>query len=167
MRSASEKRSSPFANQSGMTMIELMIYMSMVTIALVVMTSFIVDVSTNAAKTKTVKEVQQNARMIVSRISQDIRTAFDVVVDPTQTQLDILALDGSTIRSYQWDGQNLTDNGTKLNADGVRVNQPKFSEHGIAVTVEISVEQASTVARAAERASTTLISSVVPRPRIY
>lgn len=73
---------------SGFTIIELLIYISIVAVATTIFTSFTVDVVRAAGRALAVKEVSQGSRLILSRITQEIKTAKSVsAIDSDSIQL--------------------------------------------------------------------------------
>ncbi len=56
-------------------MIELLIYIAISSIALLVFVNFMVATSANAAKSRVAQEIQQNARLALDSLSQEVRGA--------------------------------------------------------------------------------------------
>jgi len=65
-------------NPPGFTIIELLIYLGIVAVATTVFTSFTADVVRAASRALAVKEVSQGSRLILSRITQEIKTAKSI-----------------------------------------------------------------------------------------
>ncbi|MFA5070565.1 MAG: prepilin-type N-terminal cleavage/methylation domain-containing protein [Patescibacteria group bacterium] len=166
-------------NNKGFTLIELLIYMGISTIIVVVLTSFMADVLKNAAKTKITKEVQQNARFITAKITQEIRNAQSINIDTFD-----LTLNNKTLFSLKDDGVyydddvsdadpalKLTSNQVKINRDA-DPNDPtqynsQFKPVSGTVFIKLTVEQASPNARRSESSQITLSSAAVPRASLY
>jgi prepilin-type N-terminal cleavage/methylation domain-containing protein len=64
--------------QGGFTLIELLIYMAISAMVITVLTSFMVDMTKISVLVKTRKEVQENARLVLARITNDIRNAQSI-----------------------------------------------------------------------------------------
>lgn len=56
-------------------MVELLVYLGITSIALVVFLNFMVDVSRHAAVARASQGIQQNAQLILQRLSQEVRNA--------------------------------------------------------------------------------------------
>ena len=68
----------------GFILLEKLLYITFVSIALIVLTMFLVDVVRNSTTAINAKEVQQNNRLILSRITQEIKTAKQITsLEPT------------------------------------------------------------------------------------
>lgn len=70
---------------AGFTLIELIVYLGIATVALLVFYGFAADVMQAAARIKTTSDVQGNARVVVSRITHDVRTTDTAIVKPGGT----------------------------------------------------------------------------------
>lgn len=162
------------SNPEGFTLIELMVYLSISTIAILVFTNFMADVTQNAAKSKVTKEVQQNARLILTKITQEIRTSQGIdmgqsVLNSDDGKLVIIRAGGSTTFDLV-SGDVTIDTGAGsevLTSNHVKVTELHFTETQNAISVDITVEQKRDTDRTHERDSITLSSTVVPRSTIY
>jgi len=158
-----------FKNNKGFTLIELLIYMSISTIIVAVLTSFIVDVSRNAAKTKITKEVQQNARILLSRMTQEIRNAKTVEsVAPQQITIKnysnqeiTFCLFENKLRYFVGTVCDATTN--SLSGDNVAVTNLIFGQNTDTISINLTVGQNS----GSINKSVTLSSAVVPRSSLY
>lgn len=70
--------------QRGMTMIEMLIYISLVSLMTIIFTNFTIDIIKSSSKALAMKEVNQNVRFIMSRITQELKTATDLESVTTQ-----------------------------------------------------------------------------------
>ena len=57
-------------NQKGMTMVESMVYFSLIVAISVIFTAFTADVVKSSVKSLAIKEVNQSTRMVMTRIIQ-------------------------------------------------------------------------------------------------
>lgn len=64
--------------KTGFSLIEIIIYVALVSIIAVSFVVFIIDVTTSSQKARVRQEVQQNARFAFQRITREIRAADDV-----------------------------------------------------------------------------------------
>jgi Tfp pilus assembly protein PilW len=62
-------------NQTGVTLLELLIYVALVSILAVVFVNFTLDIVGTSQKARVKQEAQQNARIALERISRTIREA--------------------------------------------------------------------------------------------
>lgn len=161
-------------NTSGFTAIELIIYLSIVTVAALVFTSFMVNVTKNAAQSKISKEVQQNARLMISRITQDIRSAKDIniaqsVLDSDHGKLALVTNTG--VSTFLWNNERAIYNDgsgpVDLSTDSVGVTKLRFEKDGNAVTVALTVQQKIGITEPSASDSISLSSTTVPRQLIY
>jgi len=62
----------------GFTFIEILIYLAIVSVFLVTAVHFTLDIIFSKAKSQSMREVQQNSRFVISRITQEIKAASDI-----------------------------------------------------------------------------------------
>ncbi len=62
-------------SEKGLTLLETIVYMALVSIVVLAFVSFALDVVGTAQKARVQQEVQQNARFVVERINHEIRSA--------------------------------------------------------------------------------------------
>ncbi len=159
-------------NESGFTLIELLIYMSLVSVTLLVLMNFVTDVTKSAAKTKITREIQQNARLVLSRITQDVRTAQTIptfsngntaiTFTNSAGQTELICLEAGEVRYIVGGGTCAT--AQSLTTNKVNVTQLDFSNSANAVTINLTVgknNQLDTIN------PLTLSSTVVPRRQLY
>lgn len=150
----------------GFTLIELLVYIGIVTMAVTVFTSFSVEVARSAGTSRAMKEVQQNARTVMSRIVQDVRssTAVALLAGGSELQADV----AGTPKRYFLDGGvlKLDDGGSVvgLTTPAVTVTGFQATASGRAYDVVLTVREASS---AATPMTTTLTTSVVARGALY
>lgn len=154
----------------GFTLIELLIYMGISTIIVVVLTSFMVDVLKNATKTKITKEVQQNARILLTRITQEIRNAKAItiqtpqrinLIDPLDNIITICLANDNAVHYLKGVGDCTNTDTNILSSAQVTVTQLNFSKiaNSNTIIVGLKVEEKNT--------ETTLSSAFVPRITVY
>ncbi|MFH0828730.1 MAG: type II secretion system protein [Candidatus Kerfeldbacteria bacterium] len=163
--------------QRGFTMIELIVYLGIASIALLVFFGFASNVMQSAARAKTASDVQENARVIMSRITHDIRTTDTATVSgskleltkatggiPTKTcyGLDLLNPDVALYGTCGTVGCVCTAS-TAISDKTVKVTTLSFSQAAPQIIVNISVEPR--VAGTAD--PVTLSTTVVPRSEIF
>jgi hypothetical protein len=96
----------------GMTILELLIYMAIATASVLVFMNFMVNVTHISARTKAMKEIDQQARYVMGRMVQDIRGA--TVVALNVDTLTITAPNGDTV-AYKYSSPTVQ---YQLNATG-------------------------------------------------
>jgi len=133
-------------NNKGFTMIELMIYLSMISVLVLVFNSFIVDVVHQSSRTVWAKTVEQDSRFILARIGQEIKTADTAAA--SSDRLDITRGADNIIIAFDSVGQsiNYTINGVteKLSGDSIIVNNLAFSLQGNMIDVVLDLENKNT-----------------------
>lgn len=72
--------------QSGISLVEMIIYIALISVALVSITGFSDNLTHGRVKARSIEEVQQDARFIMHRISVAFHNATDI--DETNTTLD-------------------------------------------------------------------------------
>lgn len=116
-------------NQKGYTLIELLVYLGIVTISVMVFTVFVVNVTKNSARAEMKQELQENARVVINRLTQNIRQAQSVGLAG-----GILTLNqGASVVTFQLDPVKNTVVYTDstgphdLTSDKVKVNAMTFT----------------------------------------
>lgn len=160
------------AKRPGFTIVEIMIYITLVTVAMVVMAKFVADVTVNAARSKVVKEVQLNAQITLGRILNEIRNSQSVVsVGATQLVLQANATDQVTISYNSVDSRvERLVNGAGmviLTSPEVRVTNLAFAAISIGVSVSLSVAQLSASAPGTYQHQAQLSGTAFPRQLVY
>lgn len=67
-------------NKRGVTLIEMLVYIGLVSILVLTFVSFALDVVGTSQKTRVKQEIQQNARFAMARMIHEIRSAGDLNV---------------------------------------------------------------------------------------
>ena len=160
-------------NTHGFTLMELLVYIGISTIIVVVMMNFITDVTLNATKVKMAKEVQQNARLILERVTQEIKTARQVTPPSSPyTRIDLTNQSGQPVAYYLSGGDFIYEynNGTQtvsLISNKVKVDQLSFTQNNKIINISLSLKQKNDNAPAAGKSEITLTSAVAPRVLLY
>lgn len=154
-------------------MVELLIYISIATVSLLVLMSFVVDVTRSASRAKIVKQVQQNARLVMSDVAGQIRAA-DSVDDASSvygSDLGKLALvKGGVTTTLERKSDNfIYYNSSQLSSADVAVTALRFTKIGAAgsngVAVTITLQPATSTSGA--NTPFTIESTAVPRSQVY
>jgi prepilin-type N-terminal cleavage/methylation domain-containing protein len=157
---------------NGFTLIELLIYMSIVTIGLVILTNFLADVTKNAARARTTQELQQNARLVMARLTQDIRTAdsIDTVSPSTEDHGSITVIKNSIPIAYSWDTNQVSYSynnsaASIITTNKISVSQLRFAQSGNTISIQLTFQPLNTDNPTLNQV--VLSSAVVPRPLLY
>lgn len=160
----------------GFTLVELLVYISVTTIALMVFVTFMVDVSRSAARARTVQELHQNAQFVMDRLAQEVRSSKVIIFTDPPSKFDVqvgsLALTTSTgdTHTFTLDTTNPLVGVIKLNGDeitnkkSVNVTKLMFTKAGSAVKIELQVKENTTLA---SPQSIDLQTTLVPRQEVY
>lgn len=121
-------------DQKGFTFIELILYITILTIILSAIVPFALGAVGSSAKSAVQQEVSSNARYISERIRHEIRnaiginsvssTSIDLATDDSLTNPTIIDLSGGNIRIRQ--GTSLPIN---LNSNGVVISNLIFTNY--------------------------------------
>ncbi|OGY46171.1 MAG: hypothetical protein A2731_03230 [Candidatus Buchananbacteria bacterium RIFCSPHIGHO2_01_FULL_39_8] len=117
-------------NGAGFTLIELLIYLSLTAVVTIIFTAFTVNVIKTGIRAVEDREVQQSTRFILTRITQEIKTAKEVIsVAPEQLILKnqdninvSFYLDSNTHVVYYNDGSN----DFPISNDAIKITQLTF-----------------------------------------
>jgi len=136
------QRSNGVKSRPAFTLMELLVYLGISTIVMLVASSFMVDISANAARNRASLEVQSNARLVISRLTQNIRTATSLTVTPTTLTVTVPAGTYVYTRSGAAVEETVAGIAAKITSDAVSVPQLAFSQSGNMVTIDLKVETA-------------------------
>lgn len=160
----------------GFTIVEIMIYVALVSVAMVVLARFATDVIQNSVRSRVIKEVELNAQLTLNRIAGEIRHA-QAISGVSATELTLVDVNNAQL-VLRYDSANsrvervLSGNSQSLTAPGVRVTSLSFNAIQISgvnkgVTVSITVAQGPVTSPVMYQHTTTLATSVFPRQLLY
>ena len=161
----------------GYSLIELLIYIGLVGVIIVIFTAFTADVLKTSAKALTIKEVNQSARLLLARITQEIKTAKTFSVSPNQIDLTYAA---GTPVTFSFDDTNDLVNyndgagNIQISNNTIRVTHLGFQQTVLqtypliqAITIDLTVEQKNPQPSSNQKYQLQLSSTVTPRPQLY
>lgn len=125
-----------FKTQRGFTLVELILYMGLLSIFLVVLTDIFVSIFDIKTESEATSAVEQDGRYILSRLSYDLRRAdaVNIPLNIGQTTDNLVLSVGATSYSYQESGGNLVINDGQpdnLNSSETRISAaPTFERVG-------------------------------------
>lgn len=137
--------------EKGMTLIELLLYMGLLSIFLVILTDIFVSILEVGNESDSTSNVEQDGRFVLARLSFDIRRATTVTV-PAQDQLQLVI--SGTPYTYSFSGGNLKiDASDNLNSSETTVTanslNPIFQKisnpSGVEDTVKIELKVESRI----------------------
>ncbi len=157
--------------QRGFTLIEMMVYAAIIVVIVSVFYGFVRDTIRIAKHAHAVKEVHQNARLLTSRILEEIKVLDSAAINSGRLELSRLNpvvneyfyLNSSDNTAYYNDG---TKDYALTNAE-VRVTQMQFSKSNKVVEIAVRIEQAGAPGQTAELYSYNATSTAVMRNDIY
>lgn len=117
-------------NQRGATLVELLIYMAILTVVMTFVTDFLVQTVETRLEIQAKSSMEQDQRFILSRLTYDIKRASSITTPASGTTDNlVLVLDGETY-SYQLAINNYqltTGSGTyNLNSSDIEVSALSF-----------------------------------------
>lgn len=155
----------------GFTLVELLVYIAVSTIALLVFVTFMVDVSRSAARARTVQELQQNAQFVMDRLAQEVRSSQAIITTEPPSKFNvndgILELTTSVgPHTFKLDTvkNTVTLNGSDITSTSVVVKKLLFTSLGSTVTVQLQIVEKNTPANPQ---SIDLQTTLVPRQAVY
>ncbi len=123
-------------NKKGFTLIEFLIYITLTTVALVLITSMVMGLFWSKTKLTTAEEVGQNARFVLERVSASMRNAEGIGLPEPEQSGGTLSLaygdsaKNPTVFSLS-DGNLMIQEGTgdqaQLNSEHVRMTHLEFT----------------------------------------
>jgi len=128
----------------GFTFIELLIYIGIVAVVLVLATSFAFDIIEGSIKNSSFREVQQNARFAMDRVSYQLR-------------------EGENPSIFSVTDEVLYENGIPLTTDQVKVVNFDIVSVADTYLIELEIEHLNPAERGEYRASVSFKSTVSPR----
>lgn len=158
-------------NQAGFTIIELLIYLSLTAVIITIFTAFMADALKSQKRTINSQAVQQESRFIISRVTQEIKTAREITsVEPQRLTLRNPA--NQIIQFYLNSGDGLIyfDNGAEispLSSADIKINQFNFSQEGDIIYINLTAEKEKTPGLPGGVYSLSSSSLVVPRGKLY
>jgi type II secretory pathway pseudopilin PulG len=155
----------------GFILLEKLLYISLVSIALVILTMFLVDVVRNSTTAINAKEVQQNNRLILSRITQEIKTAKQITsLEPTC--ISFIDSEDNPVNFYWDSGQEaifyhsgLED--IRISNSDVRITQLDFNSFDEVIEIKLELENLKPGNHAVNPYHLQSSSLVVPREKLY
>jgi prepilin-type N-terminal cleavage/methylation domain-containing protein len=94
------------SGQNGFTLIEQLVSLSLVVLLTVILSSFAADVLKGSARLGVYAEVQQNARLILDRIAQEVKTAE--AIDASVPGRLSLAMPDGTVHRIDYDPSGMS-----------------------------------------------------------
>jgi type II secretory pathway pseudopilin PulG len=154
-------------HKSGFTLVEVILYITIVAIILVGITNLGWGVVNNSQKSKIQQEVSDTARTISERIGYEIRNAQDITsVTPSSISLTNFPPDASTVISLVSGNVQIDKNGTggvNLNPVGTKITDLTFTNYSVGTSKNIgftlTVTQSYTGGSKIYKASTSIRSS--------
>ncbi len=146
--------------QKGITIVELLVYVGLLSIFMLVLVDVFVTILNNKLETESISTLNQDTRYIYSRLAYDIANA-DTASIPSSNSLNLVS--NGVSYSYVSDGSgNLLLNGSAINGLDTKVDSISFTK--IANTVKISFTIRSLVALTSGEQMRTIETTVGLRP---
>jgi len=160
----------------GFTIVEVMIYVALVSSAMVVLARFTIDVVQNSVRSRVIKEVELNAQLTLNRISSEIRHA-QAITNVSPTELTLVDVNNAQL-ILRYDSLNnrvervLGASAESLTAPGIRVTALNFNAIQISgvnkgTSVNLTVAQGPVSPPLMYQHSATLATSVFARQLLY
>ena len=123
--------------QRGITIVELLVYVGLLSIFMLVLVDVFVTILNNKLETESISTLNQDTRYIYTRLAYDIANADSASV-PSPNSLNIVS--GGVSYDYARDGNgNLLLNGSALNGLDTKVDGIIFTKIGNTVKVSYTV----------------------------
>lgn len=151
------------------TLVELLVYIGITAIVLVVFTNFAVTVTQNSARSKIIQELQQNARLSLDRLTQEVRGAQSVDSSTDYVgNLGTLVLNTTSgNRTFAVNAKNqLTLNTEPLTSLKVKVDKFKLDkDNTVPSTTKLTLTLSDTLSTPSQTIS--LTTSLIPHQLLY
>ena len=152
---------------SGFTMIEILIFISILIVILGISFSFILITFGNASKSEALKEVKQNGNFALSSMEKFIISAKEVECSVDRQSLDVTMLDG-TYTTFSCTSGKIASDSAVLTNDKVNISDCSFVctiEPGLPAQVEINftLSTVGSLLRANENSSLNFNTKLVVR----
>lgn len=121
----------------GQTVVELLIYLALLSIFLTVLLDIFVTTLNFKLQAEAASALNQDSRYILGKISYDVYNSDSFTV-PSQGELDITT--AGITKKYLVNSGDLTIDGTKLNSLDTKVNNLIFTKIGTTVTVNFTLQ---------------------------
>lgn len=161
-----------YKRQTGFTIIELIIYIGVIGLVLTAVTVFGVDLIKSKNKTELLRETQENARYIMSRLSYDIRWSNriigleegEIIIETNEGEIKYYLDQGALLNQAVF----VEKNGliSQLTSDAVNIDSLQFTKTTgscEAVSVEIEVTGYPVSSRAENNVNFRLQTTASPR----
>ncbi len=159
-------------NESGFSLIELLVYISLIGIITIIFTNFTATIVRKSIKASTINEVNQSARFLLSRISQEIKIADNINIASAEEIVLTNAENNSITISFDSINSLINYNGSPISNETIRVTSLVFTEIPLeypasAVKIQLSVEQKNPFLKNNLSHKLDLSTVIVPRSKLY
>ena len=162
----------PKHNQ-GFSLIETMIYVSLLIVIVGIFTAFTADIVRGAARIIDKKMIVQNNRFVLDKMLQEIKTSQNVEVSPDAKELTLLDASSTLVRFFSNEDEQAIyfNDGTqnlRLTEAGVRASDLKFTtvgSYGIRLEYNLAKVKLSTNFSKPFELKTSQV--IVPRGNLY
>ncbi len=141
---------------AGFTLVELLIYIAITSIALVIFTGFLADTTASAARSRQSQELQQSSSLIFSRLSQEIRSATAIAISGTTITITTPSNSTDTF-TYDSSAKTLSLNGTLLTSPNISVDAFTVSAPSSLMSIGLSLSRKGSTPLQSIQFSTTLL----------
>ncbi|MFA6588211.1 MAG: hypothetical protein WCT08_04020 [Patescibacteria group bacterium] len=160
---------------AGFTLIELVIYLSITMVSIFVFTNFVAEVIKNSARADAKIEIQQNARLISSLLTREVRNASSINALNSKFGVDdgklaLINVSGSTSEFVLESGTVLFNDGTgqvALSNAKVKVVKLSFSQEGQVITLDLVLASQNPSINISMENQMEFITSFTPRAGAY
>lgn len=156
----------------GFTLLEALIYISLVSAITIVFTSFTADVISSSVRSLAAKEVNQSARLVMSRISQEIKSAREIT-SVTANEIILTNYANETV-IFNYDSVNelvninLGSGNVQISNSSVRVTELSFEEVADnTIKLRIAVDQKKINPTDKEKSHIDLETIIATRASLY
>ncbi len=132
-----------FAEQNlrGFTIVEMIVYMALLTVMLVILTRMFTGILDMQLKSTAVGEVEEDSRYVFTRLAYDIGRASGIVTPANlgeQTNTLTLLIDG-TAYAYNLSNFNLLLGSDQLNSAGTAISNLSFLRLGESIQIGFTI----------------------------
>jgi type II secretory pathway pseudopilin PulG len=156
----------------GFTLMELLVYVGMVSIALVIFMNFMIGIFANSSRADASQQVVESGRLIIAKMTEAIHSATsvdpdasDFTNDPGRIVLTTVTPTSTSTTTYDVNDSRFRENADPITSTSVQITSFKPEQFGN--TLKITLTIASNAAEPNQPKPLTFVTTLTPRQDIY
>jgi prepilin-type N-terminal cleavage/methylation domain-containing protein len=132
------KKKSIFANQKGLTLIELLIGLTLSSMVFIVASSIVISTMGYSTKNKQNQNLEQTKNDLASDLSTNIKWATRIKVEPDNNSF--VLNNGVNTYEYKLNNKVITKNGSALTPTDIEISAFKINQRATSLEINIDME---------------------------